>query len=168
MGMLFGWLKEQGVQYITHHFNGGKLDIWLFLLISMFLYPLNIIFVCSNFLDGEFVAYKRKMYQDIRSVRTKFGTKSNKPSLHSSTDEVIASTTLSQPYANVLHLLQEISYKLQSRIYLRGGKEVTLLNFDQVVVSIQGTGKFMGKRKINIVGLVDKTTQITYFQHKHS
>jgi hypothetical protein len=162
MGMLFGWLKEQGVQYSTHHFNGGKLDIWLFLLISMFLYRLTIMFVCSNFLDGEFVAYKRKMYQDIRSVRTKFGTKSNKPTLHSSTDEVIASTTLSQPYANVLHLLQEISYKLQSRIYLRGGKEVTLLNFDQVVLSIQGTGKFKGKRKINIVGLVDKTTQITF------
>jgi hypothetical protein len=133
-----------------------------------YLYPLNIIFVCSIFLDGEFIAYKRKMYQEIRSARTKFGTKSKKPSLHLSTYEVISSTTLYQPYANVIHLLQEISYKLQSRIYLRGGKEVTLLNFDQVLLSIQVTGKIKGKRKINIVGLVEKTTQITFFQYKHS
>jgi hypothetical protein len=163
MGMLFGWLKEQGVKYSTKKINGGKLAFCPSFHILLFLYPLNIIFACSNFVDGKFVAYKRKMYQEMRSVRTKFGTKSKKQSLHSSTDEVIASTTLSQSYANVLHMLQEIHYTLQSRIHLRGGKEVTLLNYDQVVLSIQATGKFKVKRKLNIVGLVKKTTHITFF-----
>jgi hypothetical protein len=37
MGMLFGWLKYQGVQYSTHNFNGGKLAICMFVHILLFL-----------------------------------------------------------------------------------------------------------------------------------
>jgi hypothetical protein len=111
-------------------------------------------FICS---DGEFVAYKRKRYSEIRVVRTKFGTKSSKSNLHASTDSVIASTSMSQPYMIVIHMEQESHYKLQTRILVRGGKEVCKMSWHQIIFSIQSYGKFKGKRKVNIGGLVDKT-----------
>jgi hypothetical protein len=71
------------------------------------------LFICS---DGEFVAYKRKRYSEIRVARTKFGTKSNKSNLHASTDSVIASTIMSQPHVIVIHMEQDIYCRLHTRI----------------------------------------------------
>jgi hypothetical protein len=93
---------------------------------------------------------------------TKFGTKSNNSNLHASTDSVIASTSKSQPHIIIIHLEQEMHYKLQSQIYIRGGKEVCRMGWHQIAFSIQAYGKFKGKRKVNIGGLVDKKCQITF------
>jgi hypothetical protein len=52
---------------------------------------------------------------------------------------------------------QEIHYKLQTQILVRGGKEVCKMSWHQIIFSIQTYGRFKGKRKVNIDGLVDKT-----------
>jgi hypothetical protein len=95
-------------------------------------------------------------------VRTKFGTKSNKSNLHASTDSVIASTSMYQPYIILIHMEQEIHYKLQTRILVHGGKEVCKMSWHQIIFSIQSYGRFKGNCKVNIGGLVDKTCKITF------
>jgi hypothetical protein len=75
---------------------------------------------------------------------------------------VIASTSISQPYITVIHMEQEIHLTLQTQILVLGGKEVCKMRWHHIILSIQAFGRFKGKRKVNIDGLVDKICQITF------
>jgi hypothetical protein len=162
MGMLFGWLSHRGSSTVHHVLMKVSYHYLVFSVIDCSTSRHTVFITTLIFSHGGFVAYKIKMYSEIRGVGTYYGTKLNQSVLHASTDSIIDSTMESQPYVNIHHLHMDIHYTLLSRIYLRGGKEVAYMGWEDVVFSIHATGKFKGKRKVNIINLADKMTQITF------
>jgi hypothetical protein len=75
-----------------------------------------------------------------------------------SSNEVIARSCDSQPYVNYTNLLWECYYKSVIHFFCAGGKMMWV----QLGLSVIPEGQYNGLSVLDLSGLVDKTTQITF------